>query len=66
MKLVYLMKDKFKQFLADTKENNDQLWSQWSNYMNQIRDNSERDTYNNLVTAGLGASLKEGEFQYYD
>ncbi|WP_299046727.1 peptidylprolyl isomerase [uncultured Polaribacter sp.] len=55
---------KFKQFLADTKENNDQMWRAWSNYMNQIRDNSERNTYNNLVTAGLGASLKEGEFQY--
>ncbi len=56
---------KFKQFLADTKSNNDQMWSAWSNYMNQIRDNAERNTYNNLVTAGLGASLKEGEFQYF-
>ena len=56
--------NKFKQFLADTKENNDQLWAQWSGYMNQIRENSERDTYNNLVTAGLGASLKEGEQEY--
>jgi peptidylprolyl isomerase/peptidyl-prolyl cis-trans isomerase D len=56
--------NKFKQFLADTKENNAQLWSQWSSYMNQIRDNAERNTYNNLVTAGLGASLKEGEAEY--
>ncbi len=57
--------EKFKQFLADTKENNPQMWGAWSNYMNQIRDNAERNTYNNLVTAGLGASLKEGEFQYF-
>ena len=56
---------KFKQFLADTKENNSQLWNAWSNYLNQIRDNAERNTYNNLVTAGLGASLKEGESQYF-
>ncbi|QNM85672.1 peptidylprolyl isomerase [Polaribacter pectinis] len=56
---------KFKQFLADTKENNEQMWSAWSNYMNQIRDNAERNTYNNLVTAGLGASLKEGEAEYF-
>lgn len=56
--------NKFKQFLADTKENNEQLWSQWSTYMNQIRDNAETTTYNNLVTAGLGASLKEGEIEY--
>ena len=55
---------KFKQFLANEKENKTQLWSQWSNYMTQIRDNSERNTYNNLVTAGLGASLKEGELEY--
>lgn len=55
---------KFKQFLADTKENNKDLWAQWSNYMTQIRDNASTNTYNNLVTAGLGASLKEGEFDY--
>jgi peptidylprolyl isomerase/peptidyl-prolyl cis-trans isomerase D len=55
---------KFKQFLANEKENKTQLWSQWSNYMSQIRDNSQRNTYNNLVTSGLGASLKEGELEY--
>ena len=55
---------KFKQFLATEKEKKTQLWSQWSAYMNQIRDNAERNTYNNLVTAGLGASLKEGEAAY--
>ncbi|MCI2229052.1 peptidylprolyl isomerase [Polaribacter sp. MSW13] len=55
----------FKQFLADAKNSDDQrLWLAWSNYMNQIRDNAERNTYNNLVTAGLGASLKEGETEY--
>ena len=41
------------------------MWAAWSNYMTQIRDNAERNTYNNLVTAGLGASLKEGESQYF-
>jgi len=56
--------EKFKQFLATEKENKSQMWEAWSNYMNQIRDNSERNTYNNLVTAGLGASLKEGENEY--
>jgi peptidylprolyl isomerase/peptidyl-prolyl cis-trans isomerase D len=56
---------KFKNFLADTKENNPQMWGAWSNYLNKIRDNAERNTYNNLVTAGLGASLKEGEYKYF-
>lgn len=55
---------KFKQFLADTKENNKELWAQWSNYMGQIKDNLSTTTYNNLITAGLGASLKEGESEY--
>jgi peptidylprolyl isomerase/peptidyl-prolyl cis-trans isomerase D len=55
---------KFKQFLATEKENKSELWSQWASYMNQIRDNSETSTYNNLVSAGLGASLKEGETAY--
>ncbi len=54
----------FKQFLADTKENDENLWAAWENYMNQIRDNTETTTYNNLVSAGLGASLKEGEIKY--
>lgn len=56
--------NKFKQFLADTKENDPEMWAQWSSYMNQVRENFERNTYNNLVTAGLGASLKEGEMSY--
>jgi peptidylprolyl isomerase/peptidyl-prolyl cis-trans isomerase D len=55
---------KFKQFLADTKENNKEMWSAWSNYMGQIKENTETNTYNTLVTAGLGASLKEGEMEY--
>ncbi len=55
---------KFKQFLATEKDGKTQLWSQWSSYMNQIRDNSETTTFNSLVSAGLGASLKEGETEY--
>lgn len=55
---------KFKQFLATEKENKTDMWSQWSSYMNQIRDNAETNTYNNLITAGLGASLKEGQQEY--
>ncbi|MFK8059548.1 MAG: SurA N-terminal domain-containing protein [Polaribacter sp.] len=57
--------EKFKQFLADTKANNKEMWTAWSNYMNQIKDNSETNIYNKLVTAGLGASLKEGEAEYF-
>ena len=55
---------KVKQFLKDIETNNTQLSNAWNNYIKQIKDNSERNTYNNLVTAGLGASLKEGENNY--
>ena len=56
--------DKFKEFLAVTKSDNPQLWARFTSSMAQIKDNLETTTYNNLITAGLGASLKEGEMQY--
>lgn len=56
--------EKFKQFLANEKDNKSELWSQWSSYMTQVRDNAERNTYNSLVGVGLGGTLKEAESQY--
>ena len=58
-------KDKFMQFLKDTKESEDQsLWNAWSNYISEVGVSLKRDTYDNLIKAGLGASLKEGQYQY--
>lgn len=58
-------KDKFMQFLKDTQESEDQgLWSAWSNYISEVGVSLKRDTYDNLIKAGLGASLKEGQYQY--
>jgi len=54
----------FKQFLANARENDPNMWSAWQNYMTQIKGNLQTTTYNNLVSSGLGASLKEGELQY--
>ena len=60
-------RDSFMQFLKDTKESDDQnLWSAWSNYINEVGSNLKIDTYNNLIKAGLGASLKEGEYSYLE
>ena len=56
--------EKLKVFLKDTKENNPQLWANWSQYMSRISDNLQRNTYTNLVSGGIGASLKEGEAQF--
>ncbi|WP_272150101.1 peptidylprolyl isomerase [Tenacibaculum aiptasiae] len=57
-------KNKLKEFLARIKEENGQEWSIWQNYMTSLKNNIEKTTYDNLVAAGLGASLKEGEAQY--
>lgn len=59
--------NKFKQFLVDARESDNQAtWKAWDNYKNQLEIDLKRETYTNLVNAGLGASLKEGEFQYND
>lgn len=53
--------NKLKQFLVDTQSSNPELWASWSNYMNSIKENLERTTYNNLLSAGLGASLRKAK-----
>lgn len=60
--------ERLKEFLATVKEDPNQIetWTAWTNYMAQIKNNLEYTTYNSLITAGLGASLKEGEFQYFN
>nr|BFF38651.1 peptidylprolyl isomerase [Tenacibaculum mesophilum] len=57
-------KNKLKEHLATIKEENGQEWAAWQNYMASIKSNIEKTTYDNLVAAGLGASLKEGESRY--
>lgn len=55
---------KLKEYLAITKSDDKALWNSWSAFMGQVKTGLETSTYNNLITAGLGASLKEGEFMY--
>jgi peptidyl-prolyl cis-trans isomerase D len=55
---------KLKEFLALAKEDNSEVWNAWSGFMGQLKSGLETTTYNNLITAGVGASLKEGELQY--
>ncbi|MDO6676715.1 peptidylprolyl isomerase [Tenacibaculum sp. 1_MG-2023] len=57
-------KNKLKEHLATIKEENGQEWAAWQKYMASIKSNIEKTTYDNLVAAGLGASLKEGESRY--
>ncbi|NVK53331.1 MAG: SurA N-terminal domain-containing protein [Flavobacteriaceae bacterium] len=56
---------KLKEFLALAKDDSDKaVWNSWAAFMGNIKAGLENSTYNNLITAGLGASLKEGEMQY--
>ncbi|OSY87207.1 peptidylprolyl isomerase [Tenacibaculum holothuriorum] len=57
-------KNKLKEFLATIKEENGQTWKLWQNFMTSLQSGLEKTTYDNLVAAGLSASLKEGELQY--
>jgi peptidyl-prolyl cis-trans isomerase D len=40
------------------------MWRSWLGTEASLRQNLKRTVYNNLVAAGLGASLKEGEREY--
>ncbi len=57
-------KDKLKEHLATIKSEDNDEWKSWKNYMVSLKENVQKTTYDNLVGAGLGASLKEGELQY--
>ncbi|CAA0226842.1 peptidylprolyl isomerase [Tenacibaculum maritimum] len=58
-------KEKLKEHLATIKDENNAEWKAWQNYMLSLKESIEKKTYDNLVSAGLGASLKEGENQYF-
>ncbi|MCF6181042.1 SurA N-terminal domain-containing protein [Lutibacter sp.] len=60
--------EKLKEYVAtledDAKSGNTKGWIDWLNTEKQIKQNLERQAYTTLVSAGLGASLKEGERDY--
>ncbi len=60
--------ERLKEYIANMKDEadagNSQAWSNWLLSEENIKKNLERQGYMSLVTAGLGASLKEGERDY--
>ena len=64
--------EKFKEYIATLKdaatedEQGKATWLSWLNYESNIKSNLQIKTYNNLITAGLGVTLKEGEYFYVD
>ncbi|WP_442265428.1 peptidylprolyl isomerase [Tenacibaculum sp. ZS6-P6] len=59
-------KEKFKEFLATIREENGDQWKAWREYMSNVKSALQKTTYDNLVAAGLGASLEEGKTEYYN
>lgn len=59
------VEDKVKEYILNLKESAEEgdnaAWLEWLKTEKSIRSNLERTTYSNLVSIGLGATLKEGE-----
>jgi peptidyl-prolyl cis-trans isomerase D len=60
--------EKLKEYIAnmkvDAEAGNSEAWLNWLETEKSIKQNLERQAYTTLVSAGLGASLKEGERDY--
>lgn len=60
--------EKLKEYIANMKDEaeagNTEAWLNWLSTERGIKLNLERQAYTSLVTAGLGASLKEGQSDY--
>ena len=64
--------EKFKEYVATLQdaatedEQGKAAWLGWLNYERNIKSSLQISTYNNLITAGLGVTLKDGEHYYLD
>jgi len=56
--------NKFRSFIADLKINNPAQYDLWLQDEKSIIQNAKQQTYFNLIKAGVGATLKEGELDY--
>ena len=57
--------NKLKEYIATLKDN-PAAWKSWEANLENIKKNVKQTNYNNLITAGLTASLKDGEREYYE
>ncbi|MEP3209189.1 MAG: peptidylprolyl isomerase [Maribacter sp.] len=56
--------NKFRDFIADMKVNNPAQYDLWLQDEQNIIQSAKEQTYFNLIKAGVGATLKEGELDY--
>ncbi len=57
--------NKFRSFIADLKVNNPAQYNFWLQNEASIIQSAKQQTYFNLIKAGVGATLKEGELDYH-
>ena len=56
--------NKLQEYVANLKATSPQAYSQWVDYENSIAENAKENIYYNMVRAGIGATLLEGEQAY--
>ncbi|AYN69152.1 peptidylprolyl isomerase [Euzebyella marina] len=56
--------NKFREFIADLKINNPAQYELWLQDEKSIIESAKQQAYFNLIKAGVGATLKEGELDY--
>ncbi|MGJ8736264.1 peptidylprolyl isomerase [Zobellia laminariae] len=56
--------NKFRNFVAELKMNNPEQYNLWLQDEQAIIQSAKQQTYFNLIKAGVGATLKEGELDY--
>ncbi|MBT9187450.1 peptidylprolyl isomerase [Zobellia russellii] len=56
--------NKFRNFIAELKLNNPEQYNLWLQDEQAIVQSAKQQTYFNLIKAGVGATLKEGELDY--
>ncbi len=57
-------KAKMQEYVANVKATSPQAYQQWIDYEASISKGALEETYLNLIKAGVGATLKEGELSY--
>ena len=56
--------NKLQEYVANLKATSPQAYNQWVDYENSVAENAKENIYYNMVRAGIGATLLEGEQAY--
>ncbi|WP_417885143.1 peptidylprolyl isomerase [Zunongwangia sp.] len=56
--------NKLKEYIASIKQTSPQMYQQWLNYEGGLAETASQNIYANMIRAGVGATLTEGEQAY--